>query len=188
LNAPVNDLMNIVLVESLNAHSHNRARTEVNKLMGDLSLISTYACFKPASGAMDINQNVLGLLLILITCLVVLFSFVNRYSSILERLHDFGILSAIGWSNFKIVSIIVFESLIQITAGGFISFFFLLLFINIMPLQDMINTNILFDMQTSFSVYVLGFMLVLVAAIIGIIFPALSMIKKLPSENLRILY
>lgn len=187
LDSPLSDVMNIVLVESFNAHSHKKAMKEVNKLMGNSGLISTYNCFRPASQALDINQNLLWLLILFSIGLVILFSFFNRYSSIIERQHDFGILAAIGWSNGKITGMIFLETLIQTIAGGFLGLLILALFMSLVPFKTLFN-SIVIETSMIIEIYFSGFFFLLIFAVLSSIFALLTIMRKLPSDNLRLLY
>jgi ABC-type lipoprotein release transport system permease subunit len=188
LNTPIEGMMNIVLVESANAYLHSTAIKKVNRILGNSSLTSSYNCYKPASGAMDISKKLLNLIFILTIILIILFSLYYWYSSIISRQNDLGILAAIGWNNFEIMKLMFIESIIQISAGGIIGLIFFTIFIYVVPLQEILGTAVLLEKIIYIELYILGFSIVLFASIIGGFFPIISITKKIPLENLRVLY
>ncbi len=188
LNAPVQDIMNIVLVESKSAKVHNKAMVEVSKIMGKESLISSYGCFKPASSAMTINKNMLEFLFVVVFVFTIIIAFKNQYSSLVERKHDLGVLSAIGWSNKKIIGMILFESLLQIGFGGILALIVLSISAFTLPLQSILQTTIALDLISTGYVFILGFLTAAAAGIFASIVPAWISIKDVPAKNLRILY
>jgi putative ABC transport system permease protein len=188
LNAPVKEIMNIVLVESANAHLHYKAMTEVSRLMGKESLISTYSCFKPASGAMNINKRLLGLLFIIIFLLVLVIAFKNQYSSLLERRHDLGVLSAIGWSNKMIILMVLLESIMQITIGALTAFILFSILIAFLPIGSMLEANAILNIRTVANIFSLGCLTVAAAGLSAAIVPTWWSIKVDPAVNLRVLY
>jgi ABC-type lipoprotein release transport system permease subunit len=188
LEVPVKDIMNIVLVESANAHVHQKAMHEVSTLMGKESLISTYNCFKPASGAMDINKKVLGLLFALMFVFVLAFSFENQYSSIIERRHDLGILSAIGWPNKRIIFLIALESFLYISIGGLTAGILSAVLFIALPVQTIIDSTVFNNVGTASHVLAFGYVSVLCAGISSGIIPVWLMVRKIPANNLQALH
>ena len=188
LNAPVQDIMNIVLIESANANVHYKAMSEVNRIMGKESLISTYGCFKPASGAMNINKKVLGFLFLLVFVFVVIIALKNQYSSLIERKHDLGVLSAIGWSNKKIIGMIFCESVLQIGIGGIAAAVLFPILISVLPLQSILETTEVINLFSAWYVFFLGLLTVSIAGLSASIIPTWFIIKDVPAKNLQILY
>jgi putative ABC transport system permease protein len=175
-------------VESKNAHVHNKVMTEVSRVLGKESLISTYGCFKPASSAMDINKKVLGFLFILVFAFVMIIAFKNQYSSIVERRHDLGVLSAIGWSNKNIITMILLESILQILIGGIFAVILFSVFVLTLPLQSIIPTATELHIYIAGFIFFFGFLTTAVAGIIASVVPTWLNIRNVPAKNLRILY
>ena len=115
---PIEKEMNIVLVESANAEMHKQAMQDVIRVLGKENLISTYACYNPASTVISLNRETLWLLTILIGIFICVHVLRTQYASIVERNHEIGILYSMGWSRRRIISLIGSEFIIQATLGG----------------------------------------------------------------------
>ena len=103
-------------------------------------------------------------------------------TSVYERTRELGVLKAVGWSDGKILLMIIGESIvITIVAGiigsiaGIIGVEFIVLS-NIMPLLTPIYTV---------NIFVQAFSIALFVGIIGGIYPALKAVKLPPTEALR---
>lgn len=111
------DLMNLVLVESANAHVHTEAMNVTTELVGKESLISSYGCYKPASKAMNIHANSLKLFIIMTLLFVMSIALNSQLSALVERKRDIGIYQAVGWSDFRIKWMIFTETFLQALIG-----------------------------------------------------------------------
>ena len=189
LGMPVKDIMNIVLVESANAHVHRIAMESVSRLMGSEGLISTYGCFKPASGAMNVNRRVLAFLMGLIFLFILVFSFKNQYVSLIARQRDLAILSSIGWSDWNISGMILFETFYQLIFGSVVGCVLFIFLIKLVPPETLVNKAINIGTWQAFKIFLCGFLSVTMAAVLAALISVRKTLYNLPAKNqiLRIL-
>jgi putative ABC transport system permease protein len=117
---PLKGLMNIILVESAGAHVHRQAMNDVQKILGDSGLISTYGCYQPASLSLKMNDRALRWLSWVTFLFAMLLAVKTQAGSVNERRRDIGILCSMGWSRFRITALMSCEALIQAGIGALI--------------------------------------------------------------------
>lgn len=179
----INGVMNIVLVEALNANVHKIAVRKVTKIMGARGLISSYGCHKPASASMAINKKMLTILGTVILLFVLAFAARNQMQTIHEKRHDIGILVSLGWTSKSIGYFIFSESLFQSIIGSFLGGIFVICFILLSHFAITTNTeiNFLFAMKST----AVGILIVnLVVILMGFTFRIIGA-RKDPAEYLH---
>lgn len=103
-------------------------------------------------------------------------------TSVYERTRELGVLKAVGWSDSKILLMIIGESIVITIVAGIIGSIAgiigveLIVLSNIMPLLTPIYTV---------NIFVQAFSIALFVGIIGGIYPALKAVKLPPTEALR---
>jgi putative ABC transport system permease protein len=119
-NVPLEGYANLILVEVKNSSVQDQAIREVKSLYPDL-VISSYACYKPASKARVINTTAIGLLAVAIGVFAVLLAMVSQLAVLVERRRELGILKTLGFSNGRIMGQIVLESMLQAAMGALVA-------------------------------------------------------------------
>ncbi len=119
-NVPLAGYCNLILVEVKDSSVQDQAIREVKSLYPDL-VISSYACYKPASRARAINTAALAVLIVAIGIFTVLLAMIAQLSVLVERRRELGILKTLGFSNDRIMGQIVLESVLQAVGGALIA-------------------------------------------------------------------
>ena len=185
LYTPIKAKMNIVLVESAGAAVHQQAIKDVQELLGERSLISTYGCSTPATAAMGINENGLKSITFIVALAVIAFALKSQYSSVIERRYDIGILKAIGWSDGRVVRQLLGESLIQAGGGGLLGVLLALGIILWIPIESIIGIDAVAGVGVSGPAVGLGLGLALAGGLFAGILPGLAAAKMRPADTLR---
>lgn len=113
----IGNQVNVVLVEVASSKVQDEAIEAVRKLRPGL-VVSSYACYKPASKVMGMDEATVWLLTVLIGVCAVAWAMKSQLSSIIERRREIGILKAIGWTDRDVVALMLAESVLQALAGG----------------------------------------------------------------------
>jgi len=124
---PVEKPINAVLVESKGAFYHDAAKEDLIRIMSHLAIISSYGCFEPGMEAMGINRQ--NAFLIFVLTLIIMFGIAIKLqvSSVYNRMKDFGVLKAMGWTNKILFKQIALESLIFSMLGSMVAILFLII-------------------------------------------------------------
>lgn len=99
--------------------------------------------------------------------------------SVFERTREIGVLKAVGWSNKKILTMIVGESLVITIVSAIIGF--LIGFVACTLLGPQLGINPLFTPK----IFIQAFAIAIVVGIIGGLYPAIKAVKLPPTEALR---
>jgi putative ABC transport system permease protein len=181
---PINDEFNIILVESLNSKVHQEAVNQVINTLGSGSIISSYNCFKPASAVLGINGKSAWFITLLIFISILAFSLRAQYSSIIERRHQIGILTVIGWSKKDFLLQFFYESVIQ-SLTGFITGSFVVLLIILLSSLFLTDSIKIFDIIYYPLILLSNLLLTVSGGIIAGIIPGISASMLKPAECLR---
>jgi putative ABC transport system permease protein len=179
------DATNIILVESNGANVHYQAIDQVKEIMGDRSLVSTYACSKPASTAMGIGENGIWLVSGILLISVIALALKSEYSAVLERRRDIGILKAIGLSDSTILWQIVSQSVIQAVIGAVAGILLGVVLIYTIPFASISGISSQDTLGVDWIVTLSAFGLAVTGGIAAGIIPALSAASMRPAESLR---
>ncbi len=174
---PLKDQMNIILVESVNAHVHTQAMQDVKNLLGKDNIVSSYACHKPAASALDLNRYTLLFASILMVLFVFIHVIRNQYASVVERKREIGILHSIGWSNSNISLFVVDEFITQTMIGGIGGCIFATVY---QFSTQTLTTN-------TFMISMTGFCVIVLTSIISGFIVVSIVLRKRPTNNLRTL-
>jgi putative ABC transport system permease protein len=117
LRNPLASRFNVLLVEARSATVHERAMAEVRELVGDSSVLSTYACYRPAAAVLGSNERGILILLVTTCALVLAFAWKSQHASLVERRRELGVLRAIGWSDRDILAQLLIESVMLALLG-----------------------------------------------------------------------
>jgi putative ABC transport system permease protein len=168
-NLPIQGNANLILVEVAQSSEQDRAIRAVKSLYPDL-VISSYACYKPASRARRINTTSITLLIIVIGVLTVLLAIVSQLTSMVERRRELGILKTIGFSNSQIMSQVILESVLQAAIGSIAAVLIVILILPAALLKPLAAMNITLSnslwLQISIAAVVLSLLGGLVAGIV----------------------
>ena len=111
------DEANVVLVEVARSTVQDEAIRSVRALLGGL-VVSSYACYKPASKVIGLNERAVWLLTAILAAGALLLAARTEWSWVIERRRDIAILKAIGWTDGNVVAQILAESVLQAAAGS----------------------------------------------------------------------
>ena len=175
---------NVVLVEVADSALQLQAIASVKRTLPG-SVISTYACYRPAALVAGMNEASLWLLTIVIAVAAVALSLKSQLSSVVERRHDIGILKAIGWTDRRIVAQVIVESLLQAVAGGVLGCAVAILITMLLPIKTVIGIAAGLSPAAFVPVLGLGILMAVLGGVIAGIFPALVAARMRPAEALR---
>ena len=113
----VPDRINMVLVEVKSATLQDLAIKGVKAVVPG-SIVSSYACYKPAAQVMGMNERALHLAALFLAVFAAAFALKSQFAAVVERRRDIGILKAIGWTDGAVVRQILTESLLQAVIGA----------------------------------------------------------------------
>jgi len=184
IEPPIDDKINVVLVEVASSNVQDKAIMSVKKLLPGL-VISSYACYKPASKVMGMNEGAAWLLTIIIGICAVILALKSQLSSVLERRRDIGILKAIGWTDGNVVSQILAESILQAMIGGILGCLAAIAILLFVPIEMLSGIETPVPVIISPMVLAAGFALALSGGIIAGSFPALVAAHQRPADALR---
>ena len=182
LRTPLKNEMNVVLVEVAGAPKQDAAIGKVRDLLKS-GIVTSYACYKPASEVLGINRRTVLLISIFIGVAVVLFSMKSQYASVIERRRDFGILKAVGWSDAVIFKQVMMESFLQGAVGGLCGCVAGLAAIFLLPVQAMTGQQV--APFVSLPMLALGLLVAMAAGLAAGLFPAWGAVRRRPAECLR---
>ena len=183
-NSPIHNEANVILVETKSSKLQEEAINSMKKLLPNL-VFSSYACYRPASTVMGINENSAYLLLIIIGVSTIALALRSQLSSIIERRRDIGILKAIGWTDGDVVIQIFFESIIQAFIGGLIGCIISPLIFMIVPAKFIVSTATSSYISISPIIMLIGLALAIIGGIMAGVFSALSTARHRPADTLR---
>lgn len=102
--------------------------------------------------------------------------------SVFERTREIGVLKAVGWSDIRILLMIVGESIVITVVAAIVGSVFGVLGVEIMTNIDLLKgLNPIFTAGT----FIKAFLIALIVGVIGGIYPAVKAIKLPPTEALR---
>jgi len=171
----------IKLIGFLNNNaSKDKVKIEINSLdkhmAGVFSVqdMRTYQAFHNFLGEIVF---IITSIAVLIGCLIVTHTIL---SSVNDRSREIGILKSIGWSNNRIILMIIGESLVLCFIGGLLGIIISVLVINIIFPYILIAVPVY-----SFDLIVFVLIIVLIISLIGSILPALRVALKSPTDAMR---
>jgi putative ABC transport system permease protein len=182
--SPINNEANVILVETKSSKLQEKAMSDMKNLLPGL-IFSSYACYKPASKVMGINESAVYLLVIIIGIFTIMLSIKSQLSSVIERRRDIGILKAIGWTDGDVVLQILTESLIQALLGGIIGCLISPIILILIPVKTLIGIESPLHISISPLVLVAGLLLAIFGGIIAGIFPSFVASHQRPADSLR---
>lgn len=172
---------NVVLVEVARASLQKEAIHSVQAFLSGF-IVSSYACYKPASEVMVINERAALLLTGILGLAVLLLAAKTEWAWVIERRREIGILKAIGWTNGNILGQILAESILQAGAGSIVGAAAAIIFMWVL------SSRMITDSHTINPVVIISVIAVaVVAGLLAGIGPALVGAQQRPAEALRVL-
>lgn len=183
-NVPIQNMANLILVEVAKSTEQNQAIKAVNSLYPDL-MISSYACYKPASRARQINTTSITMLIIVIGFLTMLLAIVSQLTSLVERRRELGILKTIGFSNRQIMGQIILESILQTAIGSTAAALIVILILPAILMKPLQAMNITLSGALWLQISIIAVGLSLLGGLLAGILPACWAGYKRPAVLLR---
>jgi putative ABC transport system permease protein len=180
---PIQDEMNIILVESANAQVHEQAVQDVKNILGKDKIVSSYSCHNPAAEAIKNNRQMLWLGFVFITIFITVHVIRNHYASLLERKRDIGILQSMGWSRKRIALFVGNELILQALLGGIVGGYLAILCQTLIP-KSKSTCHILCAID-SFGTTLAGFGIVFIIAVMSALTFACWFVRLQPMKNLK---
>lgn len=185
-NYSIKEQANLILVEVAQSSIQDEAIRAVKSLYPDL-VISSYACYKPASRAQKISTTSVTLLVVVIGVFTILLGMMSQLTTLIERRREIGILKTIGFSNGRIVGQVVLESVLQAVSGALIAVTVVLLAASAILTKPLAAVNITLSVSQWTQISVIAIGLSLMGGIAAGIIPALWAGYRRPSDLLRCL-
>jgi len=184
IKSPLFGEMNVLLVEVTESSKQDAAIEKVKEIM-ESGVVTSYACYKPASQIIGINEGSVWLISMILCLGAGVLSMKSQLASVIERRRDIGILKAIGWTNGTIVSQILAESVIQSMAGGIFGCVGAAAIIFFIPVKDIIGIQAQIDFFAAGWAVLAGLLAALSAGVLAGILPAYNASRQNPAEILR---
>ena len=184
LKRPLINEMNILLVEALNANVQIAAMKAVKNIMPG-SVISSYACYKPAAAVMDMNMRSAWLVVVIIIFVAILVAMRAQSAAVIERRRDIAILKSIGWTNGNVLMLILSEMVIQATTGGILGILAASLFLMALPPAILSGAQSSNAISVPADLIALSLCFSILGGVIAGIIPAMSAARMFPAEAFR---
>lgn len=178
------DPINMILVEVSSSDVQDQAIRDTKALWRDL-VVSSYACYKPASSAASLNTATVACLNIVVAICAIILSAKSQLTSLVERRREIGILKAIGWGNTRIVSQCLVESVIQALVGGCIGCVIAILAVVFIPWDAWFHIRVSTQQLFLPMIFLWGLGLSLIGGMCAGFLPAYLATYKRPSDLLR---
>ncbi len=185
INQPVENVVNVVLVDGANSLLMKSAMNDVKEILGFNSSTIGYGCFNPAGAAIGITVKGMKMLGLIVFISIMLLIVASQYYSVVERGNDIGILKAIGWSERNIISQVLAESFIQSLLGGLAGCMIALLLYTAFPVGKWLGLDESFTSSVDLIILLAGYILtILTGALAGAVAAMMSARLK-PADILR---
>ncbi len=153
-----------------------------NKYKDNLTIITSLSDLSMAEELIDMLNGVsfgISLLAIVIGGIGIINTMLM---SVLERTREIGVLKAVGWSNKKIILMIVGESIVLTVMAAIAG-----TIVGVLGVELFMQLNILGGMSAIFTVETIlkAFGIALIVGIIGGVYPAIKAVRLPPTEALR---
>lgn len=175
---------NTVLVEARTAHTMDTAMSGLGAVDPGFRAFG-FGCWRPAARAMGLGESAVGLLVGVMMAALFLFAGKSQFASVVEREHDIGILSVVGWSKKNVIAQIVIESVMVALGGSFIGFIIGALVVYFVPLQTVIDFPLMVNVVVSPTLLLVVLMVALAGGALAGVFPALVAAGRSPAESIR---
>ena len=185
INRPVENVVNVVLVDGANALVIRNAIKDVKEILGFNSSTIGYGCFNPAGAAIGFTTRGMKILGVLVFVSIMLLIVASQFYSVIERTNDIGILKAIGWSERNIVSQILAESFFQAALGGLAGCFAAVLVYMIFPVGDWLGFGGALTSSLDLMIVVSGYLLTVLAGALAGAIAAMMSARLKPGIILR---
>ncbi|HPY78180.1 MAG TPA: ABC transporter permease, partial [Anaerohalosphaeraceae bacterium] len=184
LTSPLDHQFNTLLVETAGAKSQDQAIQAVKQLLPE-TVVSTYACYRPAAQVMGINEAAVWLLIVVIGLGAVAWATKSQWASIIERRREIGILKALGWTDTVVLGQILTESLVQAVIGGIVGCLAAILILLLVPTASIAGLPLESHWPVLAIVLLSGFLLAVIGALLAGSIPALLAARSRPADALR---
>lgn len=152
--------INTIYVTLKDVSKSDRVKKKILAIIPDATISSSTSFMESTSGIMLIIEK-FSLLIYLVTAVVAFFLILKvMYGSFTERIHEIGILKAVGWNNNETRKELIFEAVVQNILGCFLGFIFSILvcwLVSFVPFASMLSgfvppsTATEFNLETSRS-------------------------------------
>ncbi|MBF0407616.1 MAG: ABC transporter permease [Candidatus Riflebacteria bacterium] len=184
IRSPLFQEMNILLIEVASALKQDAAIEKIKEILKS-GLVTSYACYRPASEVIGISARSAGLVTLALGLSAIFLSMKSQYTSVIERRHEIAVLKAIGWTNANIVIQILTEAILQALIGGLTGCLAGVLFIYFVPVKIILGVQTVIEPSISPMVLLAGILLAMAGGSIAGFFPALHASRQSPAEALR---
>ena len=183
---PIRDEANVVLVEVARATVQDEAIRSVRALLPGL-VVSSYACYRPASEVMGISARAAWLLMAVLAAAALLLAAKTEWSWVIERRREIGILKAVGWTDRNVVAQILAESVLQAAAGSILGGVAAVAFLCAAPGRWLGGLPAAGSMPTVLAVFAVAFGAAAAGGLLAAIGPSVVAARQRPADALRAL-
>jgi putative ABC transport system permease protein len=169
--------------------SYRTSEESIHKVAKDIAALNKQLDVKTASDLVKTTTELQFVrAMALVTSVIALFigtiSMLNTMiMSVFERTKEIGVLRAIGWGRFRVVKMIVMESMLLSIIGGVVGTIGAVLLAKILSHIPAFSGVV--DGNLALSVIVEGFLIALGVGFLGALYPAYRGAQLLPTEALR---
>ena len=183
---PIEDEANVALVEVAAATVQDEAIRSVRALLPGV-VVSSYACYKPASQVIGINERAAWLLTGALAAAALLLAAKTQWSWVLERRREIGILKAVGWTDRNVIAQILAESVLQAAAGSALGLLVAIGLLYALPGKAPGGVGAAGAIPVVLEVFAAAFGLVTAGGVLAGIGPAVAAARQRPAQALRTL-
>jgi ABC-type antimicrobial peptide transport system permease subunit len=181
---PLEREANLILIESRDAAVHNQAIKDVKELMKGDSVL-TSGCYYPAANALGLNTRLIWVFMIVIAIGTVLFAARIQFASVIERRRGIAMLRVLGWKTRTIIIQLLFESLIQSTAGSLMGIIAGSLVLLLVPVNQLLGIDATMTGVFSASLCLAVFLFAVIAGTLAGLLPGILIVRQRPYDVLR---
>ena len=153
-----------------------------SKYGSNITIISSFSDLASAKSLIDMLVGV-SYCVSLLTVIIGAVGIINTMlSSVFERTREIGVLKALGWSNMRILFMIIGESIVLSLTASILG-----IIIGIVAAEVAIQLNIVVGMSAIFTIWIIlkAFLIAIIVGCIGGIYPAIKAVELPPTEALR---
>lgn len=176
------NLTSIFVKVNTNVDAKSVANDLDNKYGDNITVISSLSDISMAQTLIDMLNSVsfgISLLAIIIGGIGIINTMLM---SVLERTREIGVLKAVGWSNKKILLMIIGESIVLTVFAAIIG-----TIVGIVGVELLMHLHLFGEMTPIFTLSTIAeaFTIAIIVGVLGGIFPAIKAVKLPPTEALR---
>ncbi len=185
LQQPLVNEMNMLLVEVLNSSVQIDAIKAVKELIPG-SIVSSYACYKPAATVWGMNKRSAWLLVVIIFFFAILVIMKSQSAAVIERRRDIAVLKSIGWTDGNVLMLVLSETVFQAAIGGLLGCIAAPALLTVLPQSILAaGASAKVELVIPSGLIALSLLISILGGVLAGLLPAVFAARMLPAEAFR---